>query len=225
MELLDEGGTQNYLVFQAVYKYFEINNGRITSWESKELSNQKSTSASSHHNDILPKLVYNNGRIDLKLSKIPLRQDKVTYNHGPILSIYIVFKLVSSPKTINVTLQDCLFGAVKLTKNADIDKYKYSGYGIGFNSRESFTHPSRGYGKNVTLFGADLSSSKHPNIKTRSSLVLGSHFIQGIDGTTIYAEKKYSTNFTVDNKTFCFSLHYNGDNSYLYLSMEKKHQI
>ena len=99
------------------------------------MSNEKITSASSPHNDILPKLVYDNGRIKLKLTKVPLKQDKVTYNHGPIGNIYIVYELISSPKNINVTLQDCLFGTVKLTKNADIDKYKYSGYGIGFDSR------------------------------------------------------------------------------------------
>ena len=38
--------------------------------------------------------------------------------------------------------------------------------------------------------------------------------IQEINGISIYAEKMYSPNFTVDNKIFCLSLHYNGDNSY-----------
>ena len=65
----------------------------------------------------------------------------------------------------NVTLENCLFGAVKLTKNVDIDKYKYSGYGIGFDSRGSFSHPSGGYGKNVIIFGADMNSSAHPITK------------------------------------------------------------
>ena len=49
-------------------------------------------------------------------------------------------------------------------------------------------------------------------------LVLGKDFIQGIDGTTIYAEKMYSTNFTVANKKFSLSLHYNGDSSYLFVN-------
>ena len=47
-----------------------------------------------------------------------------------------------------------------------------------------------------------MSSSSHANNKTRSILVLGKDFIQGIDGTTIYAKKMYSTNFTVANKIF-----------------------
>ena len=46
-------------------------------------------------------------------------------------------------------------------KNVDNDKYKYSGYGIGFDSRGSFTHSSGEYGRNVIIFGADLSSFTH----------------------------------------------------------------
>ena len=45
----------------------------------------------------------------------------------------------------------------------------------------------------------------------------GKDFIQGIDGTTIYPEKMFSTNFTVANKNFCLSLHYNGDSTYLFV--------
>ena len=51
--------------------------------------------------------------------------------------------------------------AVKLTKNADIDKYKYSWYGIGFDGKRSFSFPIGGFGCNVIIFGADMSSSIH----------------------------------------------------------------
>ena len=63
-----------------------------------------------------------------------------------------------------------------------------------------------------------MSSSGHANNKTRNILFLGIDFIQGIDNTTIYAEKIYSTNFTVANKKFCLSLHYDGDGSYLFVN-------
>ena len=137
---------------------------------------------------------------------------------GLILSIYTVYSL--SPRTINFSfvLKNCLFGAVEITKKADVDKYKYSEYGIGFDTKGSFTHPDGGCGRNVIIFGADLSNSKHPNNKTRNILVLGRDFIQKIDGTTIYAEKMYSPNFTVENKTFCSSLQFNGDDSYLFVN-------
>ena len=63
-----------------------------------------------------------------------------------------------------------------------------------------------------------MGSSVHVNNKARSILVLGKDFIQGIDNTTIYAEKIYSTNFTAANKKFCLSLHSNGDNGYLFVN-------
>ena len=58
-------------------------------------------------------------------------------------------------------LKDCLFGSVKLTKNADTDKYKLSGYGIGFDSHSEFSLPDGSMGKNVIIFGVDISSSVH----------------------------------------------------------------
>ena len=63
-----------------------------------------------------------------------------------------------------------------MTKNADVDKYKYSGYGLAFDKRGSFSFPGGGYGKNVIIFGADLNSSSHIgnkgkdiNIRNRSN--------------------------------------------------------
>ena len=66
-----------------------------------------------------------------------------------------------------------------------------------------------------------MSSSIHANNKTRSILVLGKDFIQGVDGTTFYAIKMYLINFTVDNKKICLSLHYNGDSSYIFVDSKK----
>ena len=55
--------------------------------------------------------------------------------------------------------------------------------------------------RNVIIFGADMTNSKYANNRTKNVLVLGRDFIQKIEDTTIYAEKMYSPNFTVDNKT------------------------
>ena len=71
---------------------------------------------------------------------------------------------------------------------------------FGFGSEGEFTHPCGGYGRNVIIFRAYLSSSRHDNNRTNNVLVFGKDFIQEINGTTIYAEKIYSTNFTVTNK-------------------------
>ena len=57
-------------------------------------------------------------------------------------------------------LENYLFGAVSLTKNADIDWYKHSGYGIGFDRHGLFSYPSGGTGKNVIFFGVDMSQQR-----------------------------------------------------------------
>ena len=68
------------------------------------------------------------------------------------------------------TLENSLFGAVKFVKNADIDKYKYSGYGIGFDRRGTFS-TANGFGKNVIIFGVDMSFSVHvDNTNCRKTL-------------------------------------------------------
>ena len=81
-----------------------------------------------------------------------------------------------------------MFGAVSFTKNADIDKYKYSGYGIGFDRGSEFSF-GNGFGRNCIIFGADLSSSSHAKDEKNIILVLGKDFVQGRNGTTIFAEK------------------------------------
>ena len=53
------------------------------------------------------------------------------------------------------------FGAVKLAKNADIDKYKYSRYGIGFDRKGIFSHPSGRTGRSIIIIGVDMSLSPH----------------------------------------------------------------
>ena len=99
--------------------------------------------------------------------------------------------------------------SVSLTKHVDINQNKYSGYGIGFDRKGEFSFGSNGFGRNVIIFGADMSSSVHANKRTKSILVLGKDFIQGLDNTTIYTEKLHSINFTKANTKFCLSLHYN----------------
>ena len=56
------------------------------------------------------------------------------------MNAYIVYEITDNFNVSSCpTLENCLFGAVKLTKNTDIDKYGYSNYGIGFD-RNGFFH-------------------------------------------------------------------------------------
>ena len=70
-----------------------------------------------------------------------------------------------------------------MTKNADIDKYGYSGYGIGLDRRSSFSFPGDGFGQNVLIFGADMSSSLHIDNKKKDILILGKGPTQGLEHT------------------------------------------
>ena len=97
-----------------------------------------------------------------------------------MVNIYIVYELGASSSHIDdPTLKNCLFGAVTLTKNADIDKYRYSGYGIGFDRKGSFSFPGGGYGQNVIIVGADMNSSSHVDNKGKYMLILGIGPTQG----------------------------------------------
>ena len=160
-----------------MHKYFKIRSDEISSWESKELFHEKINSTTTSNYSQAPKPVYCNAGIKLQFNGDLLKQDKVTCTHGPI--VIIVFRLIGFINMSSVTLENCLFGAVKLTKNYDIGKYKYSGYGIGFDSKGTFLHPSGGFCKNFIIFGADMSSSVNTNNKTRSILVFGEGHTQG----------------------------------------------
>ena len=74
-----------------------------------------------------------------------------------------------------------MFEAVSFTKHVDFDQYKYSGYGIEFDRKEQFFFGSNEFGRNVIIFGSDMSSSVHANNKTKNILGLGKDFIQRID--------------------------------------------
>ena len=140
---------------------------------------------------------YNNTKARVKFKGSCLKQSNCLFTHSKILNIYIVYELGASSSHISdPSLKNCLFGAVALTKNADFDKYKYSGYGIGFDRRSGFSFASGGFGQNVLIFGADMSSSIHVDNKKKDILLLRRGPTQGLE-STLTAEKMYSISFTV----------------------------
>ena len=104
-----------------------------------------------------------------------LIQERVTFNHGKIVNIYIVCKIIrianiNGNRDTNLAIENASFGAASLTENADVDKDKYSGYGFSFDKRESFSFPGAGCGQNVIIFGADMNSSPHIDNKGKDIL-------------------------------------------------------
>ena len=149
----------------------------------------------------------------------------VTFNQGKVVNIYIVYEISRSTDISEYpTLENCLFGLVSLTKNADINKYKYSGYGIGFDRHGSFSSPGIGLSRNVIIFGVNMSSSKKIDNKKKDIFILCKGPAQGLEHAPS-AEKIYSINFTDHNKRFCLSLHYNGANSYLFVNGKDIHKF
>ena len=213
----EEDDTQSYLGFEPINKYFKVigNTLSISSWQSNGLSAETINPPTM---SLSPLIDYVGNVIRLKFYGSCLKQsNKVTYTHRTIVNIYIVYELGASTSHNNdLTLKNCLFGAVTLTKNADIEKYGYSGYGIGFHRRSSFSFPSVRFGQNVLILGVDMSSSAHIDNEKKDILVIRNGQTQGLE-RTLSAEKMYSINFTVTRKNFCLILHYNGANSYLFV--------
>ena len=145
-----------------------------------------------------------------------------------VINIYIVYKLdtIASSRDTIFTIENALFGAMQITENAtDNSKNNYKEYGLCFDERSefghtitegSFTHTTDA--RNVLIFGADMSFSVHATNRANSIYVIGTDLTQGIHDTTLYAEKNFYRNFTDFGKKFVLSLHYNGNNSYLFVN-------
>ena len=215
----DEDGTQNYYIFQPISKYLkeayvgDIN--YILSWKSRGLHDAKIESIKTNKYLFNPRMDrYDISKIRIKINGSFLNLFPPTVLHGDIVNIYSVYEITSSYNDSNYpTLENCLFGSVKLTKNADIDKYGYSGYGIGFDRKGSYRIGNE-IGRNVIIFGVTMSSSTKIDNRKKDILILGRGPTQGLEDT-LSAEKMYSINFTKENTKFCLSLHYNGAKSFL----------
>ena len=103
-----------------------------------------------------------------------------------------------------------MFGRVKLTENADGEKYSYSRYGIGFNSCSLCSYLGINLGENVIIFGVDDSSSLHTVNKKKDILLFG---------------KGHPINFSKSNRKFCLSLYYSGGQFFFFVNGTKMYQF
>ena len=104
------------------------------------------------NNSLAPGLSHAGNKIRVKFEGQCLKQDKITFSLGKTVIIYIVYEINFGDCGYDdyPTLENFLIGAVKLVKNANIDKYKYSAYGIGIERGGTFS-VANGFGKNVIL--------------------------------------------------------------------------
>ena len=129
----------------------------------------------------------------MKFKRICLKQDSVSFLYKNIVNLYISYKLASWSKNLytDFTRCNCLFEAVKVTKNVDPDKYKYSGYCIEFDSCSQFSWSDGSDGKNVIIFGVDNRSSVHIGVENKNILVLREGPTQDLGNATVTVEVKY----------------------------------
>ena len=99
------------------------------------MSNEKLKPPYTANKNLSPKLVWNKSRVKLRFTGSCLKQDKVAFNPSNLVNLFIVYELDRWSRNLNAkfTHKNCLFGNVKIAKNADPNKYSCTGYGIGFN--------------------------------------------------------------------------------------------
>ena len=222
---------RSYLVYHSKMGSFQFTGNKISTWKSTGIFNYSSDSNMNAVGDSggdLPD-IKNDGRMYVYLSGNHFQQNKVIIpNNDNVINIYCVYEIqpISSSRDTSFTIQNTLFGAMQITKNAnDNSKNNYKGYGICFDERSQFGHTitedGRAHttnGRNVLTFGVDMNFSVHATNRANSIYVMGDGLTQGIHDTTLYVEKNYWRNFTDLGKKFIISLHYNGDESYFFVN-------
>ena len=100
----EEDGTQNYLVFQPMYRYFKMitNTDYISSWKSKGLSDESIKPPTTSDNSLTPALNYYGTKTRVKFIGSCLKQPKISYTHEKIVNIYIVINLVHLALTLMI---------------------------------------------------------------------------------------------------------------------------
>ena len=210
-------------IFKKIYECkvnsFIFNNKKISKWESTGVFNRSdyySMNGIKYTKNETP-ILKNDERMYVYLKGSHFQQNNVlTSNNDHVINtnvfnIYCVYKLdpIASSRDATFTIQNALFGAMQITKNADDSKNNYKGYGIRFDERSEFGHTITEGGfahttdaKNVLNFGADMSFSVHATNRANNIYIMGTGLTQGIHDTTLYAEKNFSRNLTDPGKKF-----------------------
>ena len=195
---------QNYFIFIPAKKYIKCFSGSndIYSWKSNGMSEKSIENINKIDYTFAPTLV-SYPLPYVKFDNYCLINNNI-FIPKKVINLYIYYTLDPWSRDLDTdfTLGNCLFGSVKYTKNTDPDKYKYSGYAIGFDSRSKFSLTDGSMGKNVFIFGADMNSSVHIVYK-KDMLILDEGPTQRLVDTTLTAEAKCPINFTQSRKKIC----------------------
>ena len=191
---------QSYLAYECKVHSFSFKLNRITVCKSTDIHNYSSnsnTAPTADGNNQLPELK-TDGRMHVYLIKAIIPNN----NNNNVINIYCVYQLdpISSSRGTTYAIQNALFAAIQITKNADTPKYAYKEYGISFDEGGMFSEGSINNRRNALIFGVHESSLLHFNNKANNIYVMGKDFVQGINDTTLYADKLYSQSFAQRSK-------------------------
>ena len=133
-----------YLSYECRAFSFKYTAGKINLWKSTGINNSTRNSdmdAVYTTTTDLPSLV-DNEQMNVKFEGSYFKQTKlIRPNNDNIINIYIAYLIdpISSSRNTDYTVQNALFGGVKITKNAtDTSKHQYEGYGICFDEGGTF---------------------------------------------------------------------------------------
>ena len=178
-------------VYQTTFDTLQLKKDKgtnyVLSWKSKRVYTSK-------HNPLYTVFLHNTKlsgyRMGIKFDKDPLAVEK--NNHvTKTTNAYVIYNsdTWTNNQLRNFTLRNCLFGAARIVKSSNNEKCVYSGYGIAFDGKGTWSI-GNDYARNVVTFGVDNSSSSHADNRKNKFLLLGEGDTFGINGSFGAPEKK-----------------------------------
>ena len=185
------GKFQNYLVFISDIKHVKYFHGntQIYSWKSYRMSEEIIENIAKSDSSFAPTFVDHHSLPDINFNRHCLIKNNIFIPKNVIN--FLRELLIYFLHITHFTLCNCWFGSVKLTRKTHLDKYKYTGQGIRFDSCGEYSLPDGNVDKNVIILGVDMSSPGHIDNKEKDFLIVGKGPAQGLDATTFSAEAKY----------------------------------
>ena len=183
------GILQNYLLFIPANNYIKYFSDitPIESWKSNTMSAEVIENITISDSKFVPTFVDHHLLPDMNFDGHCLIKSNFSIPKRVINVIFYTLLLKLKNLNTDFALGNCLFGSLKLTKDPDPGKYKYTGNVVRFNSRSGFLFRDGSCGKNVIIFGADMSSSVHVDNNKKYILIFSEGPTQGLDDTTLTA--------------------------------------
>ena len=179
---------QSHLVYECKVDSFIFDNKKILKWKSTGTFNYSDYYSMKGIEDTKRELpiLKNDEKMYVYLQGSHFQQNNVLASNNDhlinnnVINIYVVYKLhpIASTRDDTFTVQNALFGAMKITKNSDTSKYAYKGYGVCFEEGGIFSEGSINNGKNVLIFGVHENSVIRSNNKSNNIYVMSKDFVQ-----------------------------------------------